>query len=435
MTENPQNETKPAQKRASIITFGDGHYQFYINNPKKNSKDLKFPSNEIDTRNIVLRNVPSLNTGNESEKIRDYLYRRILAMKNGYERSKRQHKSMNMSRKIIFNTLYKELGVSDPNRDKKSDIKSKVDRCLSHWAKQEFIVSYKYTKKPGSNQYDGVEINFIKYKRNDITDMSLMFYGCYSLTNLDISKLNTENVKDMDLMFGNCKSLKNLNISNFNTEKVEKMNLLFQRCSSLEKLNLSNFNTNNVTNMIGMFSFCSSLKKLDLSNFKTNNVTNMIGLFENCYSLTKLNLSNFKTGKVTNMSYMFSFCTSLKFLDISNFSSSKETNMKYMFNHCESLVNLVIRDKFNIYKENSIGMFSNCSEELKDKIQNDKNISGNVFDESLGEFSFDHYRGELFNDKGKSEYIPFFLRFNSCYGAFNTYELINWKDPTKVKIL
>jgi surface protein len=135
------------------------------------------------------------------------------------------------------------------------------------------------------------------------------------------------------------------------------------------------------------------------------------------------------------MSYMFSFCTSLKFLDISNFSSSKETNMKYMFNHCESLVNLVIRDKFNIYKENSIGMFANCSEELKDKIQNDKNISGNVFDESLGEFSFDHYRGELFNDKGKSEYIPFFLRFNSCYGAFNTYELINWKDPTKVKIL
>ena len=50
MTENPQNGTKPAQKRASIITFGDGHYQFYINNPKKNSKDLKFPSNEIDTR-------------------------------------------------------------------------------------------------------------------------------------------------------------------------------------------------------------------------------------------------------------------------------------------------------------------------------------------------------------------------------------------------
>ena len=67
------------------------------------------------------------------------------------------------------------------------------------------------------------EIYFIKYNRKDITDMSLMFYGCHSLFNLDISKLNTENVKYMNLMFGNCKCLKNLNISNFRTEKAEKM--------------------------------------------------------------------------------------------------------------------------------------------------------------------------------------------------------------------
>ena len=47
-------EIKPkatkVHKRASIITLGDGFYEFYINNPKKNSKELKFSSNEIDTR-------------------------------------------------------------------------------------------------------------------------------------------------------------------------------------------------------------------------------------------------------------------------------------------------------------------------------------------------------------------------------------------------
>ena len=279
------------------------------------------------------------------------------------------------------------------------------------------------------------EIKFIKYRRKDITDMSLMFYGCHSLINLDISKLNTGNVKYMNLMFRNCKSLKNLNISNFNTEKVEQMNLLFQGCSSLEKLDLTNFNTNNVNNMMGMFSFCSKLKKLDLSKFKTNKVTNMLGLFENCYSLQKLNLSNFKTDEVTNMSYMFSFCTSLKFLDISNFKCDKVTNMKYMFNHCESLVNLKIPKKFNMSKENSLGIFTNCCEELKERIKKDKNLDESIFDDKLSRFSFDHYRIELFNDGGKSEYIPFFLRLNSCYGAFNTYELINWKDPTKLKIL
>jgi len=279
------------------------------------------------------------------------------------------------------------------------------------------------------------EISFIKYRRKDITDMSLMFYGCHSLVNLDISKLNSENVKYMNLMFGNCKSLKSLDISNLNTEKVEKINLLFQGCSSLEKLDLSNFKTNNVNNMMGMFSFCSNLKKLNLSKFKTNKVTNMLGLFENCYSLQKLNLSNFKTDEVINMSYMFSFCTSLKFLDISNFKSNKVINMKYMFNHCESLVNLKIPKKFEICRDNSLGIFTNCSEELKEQIKKEKNLDEKIFDDKLCGFSFDHYRNELFNDEGKSEYIPFFLRLNSCYGAFNTYELINWKDSTKLKIL
>ena len=279
------------------------------------------------------------------------------------------------------------------------------------------------------------EIKFIKYKRKDIIDMSLMFYGCHLLTNLDISKLNTENVKYMNLMFGNCKSLKYLDISNFNTDKAEKMNLLFQGCSSLEKLNLSTITTNNVNSMMGMFSFCSSLVKLDLSKFKTNKVTNMIGLFENCYSLKKLNLSNFKTDSVTNMSYMFSFCTSLEFLDISNFKTNKETNMKYMFNRCESLINLKSSKAFNIYKDNSKGIFSNCNEKLKDAIKNEKNLDENIFNIDLEEFSFDHYRTELFNEEGKSEYIPFFLRLNSYYAAFNTYELINWKNPMKLKLL
>ena len=279
------------------------------------------------------------------------------------------------------------------------------------------------------------EIKFIKYNRKDFSDMSLMFYGCHSLINLDVSKMNTDNVKYMNLMFGNCKSLKYLNLSNFKTDKVEKMNLLFQGCSSLEKLDITNFRTDNVTNMMGMFSFCSVLKKLDLSNFKTYKVSNMMGLFENCFELKRLNLSNFRTENVTNMSYMFSFCTSLELLDITNFNSVKVTNMKYMFNHCESLINFELPSKFDITKANSTGLFAFCKDKLKSKINKDKNYNENIFYDGFGGFSFDHYRSELFNDESKSEYIPLFLRFNSCYGAFNTYELINWVNPSKLKIL
>lgn len=124
-------------------------------------KWARLNGNEIDTRDIALRDVPRLNNGEESATIRDYLYRRIIAMRNGYDRAKRRHKPFNMSRKIRFETLYKELGISDPNADKRLAIKSKVDRCLKYWKEQKLIVSYQYTKKSGTNQYDGVEINFI----------------------------------------------------------------------------------------------------------------------------------------------------------------------------------------------------------------------------------------------------------------------------------
>lgn len=124
-------------------------------------KWARLNGNEIDTRDITLRDIPRLNNGEESATIRDYLYRRIIAMRNGYDRAKRRHKPFNMSRKIRFETLYKELGISDPNKEKKLAIKSKVDRCLKYWEEQKLIVSYQYTKKSGTNQYDGVEINFI----------------------------------------------------------------------------------------------------------------------------------------------------------------------------------------------------------------------------------------------------------------------------------
>ena len=51
MTENPPKTTsRRYSKRPSVITPIKNFYQFYINNPSKNKRDLKFSSNEIDTR-------------------------------------------------------------------------------------------------------------------------------------------------------------------------------------------------------------------------------------------------------------------------------------------------------------------------------------------------------------------------------------------------
>ena len=54
---------------------------------------------------------------------------------------------------------------------------------------------------------------------NNINDMSNMFYGCSSLSNLpDISKWNTNNVKDISYMSYGCLSL--LNLPNYFNKKT-----------------------------------------------------------------------------------------------------------------------------------------------------------------------------------------------------------------------
>ena len=75
--------------------------------------------------------------------------------------------------------------------------------------------------------------------------------------------------------------------------------LLFYGCSSVTNINLSNFNTNNVTDMYGMFNDCSSLTNINLSNFNTNNVYNMGFMFYKCSKLRKENVIT-KDKKILN---------------------------------------------------------------------------------------------------------------------------------------
>ena len=148
-------------------------------------------------------------------------------------------------------------------------------------------------------------------KTDNVTDMGGMFYGCSSLTSLDLSGFNTENVTDMGLMFVGCSSLTSLDLSGFNTENVTDMRMMFESCSNLTSLDLSGFNTYNVTDMSWMFNSCSGLTSLDLSGFNTENVTNMSTMFYGCESLTSLDLSGFNTYHVTDMSHLFMFCSGL----------------------------------------------------------------------------------------------------------------------------
>ena len=47
------------------------------------------------------------------------------------------------------------------------------------------------------------------------------------------------------------------NFTKFRRKDINNMALMFYGCSSLKEINFSNFNTNNAINMFGMFAGCS----------------------------------------------------------------------------------------------------------------------------------------------------------------------------------
>ena len=136
---------------------------------------------------------------------------------------------------------------------------------------------------------------------------------------------------------------------------------MFYGCKSLTQLNLSNFDTSQVINMSGIFSACTALTQLNLSSFDTSKVTAMGGMFNCCYKLTQLDLSSFDTSKVVYMDNMFSYCKSLTQLDLSNFDTSEVYRMDDIFYDCQKLNIIYISAKWNINSINySDDMFNGC---------------------------------------------------------------------------
>ena len=221
-----------------------------------------------------------------------------------------------------------------------------------------------------SNCSSLTSINLSNLYNNKIKDISYIFNGCSSLTNVNLSNFNTNNVSNMSYMFNGCSSLINANLSNFNTNNVKDISGMFNGCSSLTKIDLSNFNTNNVKSMDNMFNGCSSLANINLSNFNTSNVKNISGMFYGCSSLTNVNLSNFNTNNVTKMNFMLYNCSSLKNINLSNFNTNNVTKMNSMFYNCSSLKNINLSNFNTNNVEDMNNMFNGCSSLAKIDLSN-----------------------------------------------------------------
>jgi surface protein len=212
---------------------------------------------------------------------------------------------------------------------------------------------------------------------NRITDMSYMFSGCSSLTDLDLTGFDTSSCIYMGIdsrndsgMFTGCSALESLDLSKFDTSNVDSMCEMFSGCSSLTSLDLSNFNTSSCYSMgdyningVGMFSNCSSLKSITFSSgFDTSNVGDMSYMFYGCSALTNLNLSSFNTSNVTGMYSMFMECTSLASITFgAKFDTSIVTDMSSMFDTCSSLTSLDLSNFDTSSVTEMYCMFSDCS--------------------------------------------------------------------------
>ena len=100
----------------------------------------------------------------------------------------------------------------------------------------------------------------------------------YYLTKSDairkIKIIIDSNIKSFRRLFLGCEVIHSINFIKFNRRNITDMSYMFTGCSCLEKINFSQFSTNKVVNMKSMFSGCSKLVKLSLGNFNTNKVTN-----------------------------------------------------------------------------------------------------------------------------------------------------------------
>ena len=196
---------------------------------------------------------------------------------------------------------------------------------------------------------------------SEVTYMGEMFYGCSSLSRIDVTHFDTSKVTDMHWMFGGCSSLEYVNVGNFNTHNVRSMWGMFDLCSSLRYTDVSHFDTSNVEDIAGLFRECWNLVEIDVSHFDTHNVKEMSYMFWNCGHLLSLDVSHFDTSNVTNMMGMFYRCLSLQNLDLSNFNTSKVTQMNEMFLGCWSLEGLDLSNFDTSKVTNMEGMFSGCS--------------------------------------------------------------------------
>lgn len=187
----------------------------------------------------------------------------------------------------------------------------------------------------GCSSLTGVDLNGLD--TSGTTTMAFMFSRASALESLDLSMLDTSSCTDFSDVFQDCTSLKAIDMTGWDTSKGTTFAQMLFNCKSLGHVDLSPLDTSSAISFRQMLYGCSSLKEIDLSGFKTSKATTFASMLNGCSLLTRVDVTGFDLSSAKDLSMFFFNCKSLEEADLATTGMSKVTTLYGAFGGCSSL--------------------------------------------------------------------------------------------------
>lgn len=224
-------------------------------------------------------------------------------------------------------------------------------------------ISFEYI--PSLESFQGLYGGCAKLKRAKIpdlsktTNLSYLFYGCSSLTDIDGPWVSTR-LEDVSHMFEGCSSLDMQSLMRSGGKLPELLRYcspknvsgLFKGCnfgySPFNSSYLSQWQMNHVEDASYLFANTNA-SDYQLYYWDMWRCKNWSHMFENCTSLTNISFANKDFAGAEDFSYMFAGCTNLATIDLQDIVNFPMfLKFEGMFNDCTSLQKIYVNDS-NLY--------------------------------------------------------------------------------------
>ena len=187
------------------------------------------------------------------------------------------------------------------------------------------------------------------------------FFGCSSLTSVDLRGLDTSGTTTMAFMFSRASALESIDLSMLDTSSCTDFSDVFQDCTSLKEIDMTGWDTSKGTTFAQMLFNCKSLGHVDLSPLDTSSAISFRQMLYGCSSLAEVDLSGFKTNKATTFASMLNGCSSLTRVDVTGFDLSSAKDLSMFFFSCKSLTEADLATTGMSKVATLYGAFGGCS--------------------------------------------------------------------------